>query len=93
MEIVQGQFNLVIGVVNRTTKRKLKFTRVLRPNHCTGRNAKNAQTERLRKHVTTLQKRLTRVSGSGYLSFIHVSVAAVTTEPDHFFCTFPSVFL
>ena len=29
-------------------------------------------------------QRLTCVSGSGYMSFIHVSVAADTTEPDHF---------
>ena len=60
---------------------------------CTGRNAKNPQTEILRKHVTTLRKHnVTCVSGSGFMSFIHVSVAADTTEPDHFLLMFPSCF-
>ena len=47
--------------------------------------AKNPQTEMFSAET----QRLTCVSGSGYTPFIHVSVAAVSMEPDHFFCTFP----
>lgn len=43
-------------------------------------------------HDVAETQRLTCVSGSGYMSFIHVSVAAVMTEPDHFFYVSASVF-
>ena len=36
-------------------------------------------------------RRLTRVSASGLVTFTHVSVAADTTEPDHFFTCFRQV--
>ena len=44
----------------------------------------------LNGNVAEIQ-RLTRVCCSGYMSFIHVSVAAVTAEPDHFFVGFRQV--
>ena len=37
-------------------------------------------------------RRLTRVSASSLMTFTHVSVAAVTTEPEHFFYMFLSGF-
>ena len=37
-------------------------------------------------------RRLTRVSAVGLVTFTRVSVAAVTAEPYHFFCMFPSGF-
>ena len=36
-------------------------------------------------------RRLTRVSASGFVTFTRVSVAAVPTEPDHFFTCFRQV--
>ena len=36
-------------------------------------------------------RRLTRVSASGLVTFTRVSVAAVPTEPDHFFTRFRQV--
>ena len=42
--------------------------------------------------TVTETRRLTRVSASGLVTFTRVSVAADTTEPDHFFYMFPSGF-
>ena len=39
---------------------------------------------RIRRLKRCETQRLTCASGSGYMSFIHVSVAADTTKPDHF---------
>ena len=41
--------------------------------------------------TVTETRRLTRVSASGLVTFTRVAVAAVPTEPDHFFTCFRQV--
>ena len=64
-----------------------QYQRLLQAHRTKCQESADCNVAETRENVAETQ-RLTCVSGGGYTPFIPVSVAAVMTEPDHFFVCF-----